>query len=763
MTTPRRSSSKYTLLRQQESSDRAKVLSLLSISSEKPRFHSTIPTPRVLRSMNDRSRRYGCDIETRKSKRLSSPDRSSNSRCIAAVLRALFSTDLVARDLGEPYWLRVSGPRQSLYRSLVETFAPYSKNEYAEVKEDIVSENVIKSSKGRLGDEDDAREFLNDTLNQVRQEFRERSTNKTCPLSRLFECNIDHTLVCLDCGNRIVQTEHYQDFCLELPACDSNRSSQRAVSIGGLFPQVFDTQHISFQCEACHSESAMVHRSISKLPEVLVVYLKRFTSRPNNGYNKNRSRVAIDDSLEFLRYSEDEGEHGYPSIPSDSPPSSSSQCFSSISPVERDDSFSSFSTPLAPGTIAHDYIDADLYNSLAHGNSAANPHLLNSDDDNDDDTDQLYDNSRSFSVYDAPSEDEQYHWAMEESIRASQSLSQESTLSGGNIQPSESEMGALLPDGLKTPTVMLDSDNALDAKFLLTKKLEEKSSVSWDSSSRKGNGSGKDDGTSDEEDVDEQIKAAIRASLLSVELQNEAAPLTEQELQEQENKQLEEAIRRSLLDTEENKENISPEKGRSGKKKKGYVTKAKDRDKETITGAHPRGLTRSCSQSQMATSASFRTTTCSAASAAFTTARPRLLRAHTVDVLAKFEMSSSQEKEEQVGQVSMSRRTRSSCSMDILNKDNNRQKGKDKAPSKVQTATREHTKGLFQLQAMVSHTGLVSSSSEGHYVCDSRGADGIWRSYDGGKRTRIGSIAELSQYRGRSGYLFFYVHQSLAA
>ncbi|KAF9115190.1 Ubiquitin carboxyl-terminal hydrolase 37 [Mortierella sp. AM989] len=694
-----------------------RVTTLSPFSSMRPQFQSAIPSPRVLRSMSDRTRRYGRESGARKIKRLSSHE-----------------------------------------KSIVDSFSPYSKRQSVEVREETVSENVVKSTRGKLGDEDDAREFLNDTLNQVRREFRERNISSPCPLSRLFECNIDHTLVCMDCGNEIVQTEHYQDFCLELPACDNNRSSQRATSIGGLLPQVFDTQQIAFECEACQSESAMVHRSISKLPDILVVYLKRFTLRPPHGHSKDRSRVAIDGTLEFsqfcspaafslddsetteLIYQDEDQLHTHPHIPSDSPSSSGSLWFSSISPMGRDDAFGSSTSP----TTDHDYIDVDLYESLGQG-TASDPLLLNSDEE------ESYEVSASqtYSFYEPPSEDEQYQWAMEESLRASQTLSQESTNDG--ICSEE----RFQPD--LSVTSINKKDDPIGSRNLTEKSRDEKSDRMNENNTRKEKDlslstsgidikdekkkcSDKDD---KDEDGDDEIKAAILASLIP----EDSSTLGDQELRERESRELEEAIRRSLLDSEENKENISPEKylGKKGQK-----------------GKRPSVLTRSCSQSQMTT------IECSKS------APPRLLRANTVDVIAKSQsskddpfLSQQESQDDSVPATPIETNNRKldeslSLNPDASNAESNlsskEPKGKDKAHKKVQVGTQDHSMGLFQLQAMVSHTGLISSTPEGHYVCDGLGADGIWRCYDGGKRTKIGSISDLSQHRGRSGYLFFYVH-----
>ncbi|KAF9432938.1 Ubiquitin carboxyl-terminal hydrolase 29, partial [Entomortierella beljakovae] len=730
-----------------------RIVSLSPFSSMKPQFHSAIPSPGALRPISVSARRYGCEAITRKSKRLSSLERPTGTRCVTAVLQALFRLDLVARDLKEPYWLHFSSSQPVLFKSLVDAFSPYSKRHSIGIKDETVSENVIKKTKGRLGDEDDAREFLNDTLNQVRHEFRELNAQSPCPISRLFECIIDHTLVCMDCGNEIVQTEHYQDFCLEIPACDNNRSSQRAMSIGGLFPQMFDSQQIVYECGACQSESAMAHRSISKLPDILVVYLKRFSIRPIHGYGKNRSRVAIDGTLEFSQFcspsaflpsdnetgdlisNDDDQLLDDTHFPSNSPPSSSSLWFSSASPVERDGHFESPSSLPAN----QEYIDVDRYQTVGQG-TASNPFVLNSDEGDSFEVST----SQSFSYYEPPSEDEQYQWAMEESLRGSQSLSQsfsqESVKYDNNCETRNNTGDATRINGTdeRDGSVSRDSNEVGDE--MRPSLFPSVNSDIKDDSINPNNGD------NFVEDEDEELKAAIIASLAPENTQK----IGEEKLQEKENRDLEEAIWRSLLDSEENKENISPEK-RTGKK--GHK------------GKRSSTLSRCSSQSQIETLENNREYPA------------RLLRANTIDVVGgqhsgtqypSFSQSQSQEESSSSfsaaqGEASSSQQyerastsARTSIVEDIAILEN--PKGKEKAHHNVRTETKEHSIGLFQLQAMVSHTGLASTTSDGHYVCDGLGADGVWRCSDGGKSTRIGSIADLSRYRGRSGYLFFYVH-----
>ncbi|KAG0246228.1 hypothetical protein BGX31_003692 [Mortierella sp. GBA43] len=877
--------------------------------------------------------------------------------------------------------VRVRSSRSSLpNRSLANSFIPISQNQGLEFSEEIVSDNVIKTRNGSLGDEDDAREFLNDTLNQIRQEFREQHIESACPLSRLFECRVDHTLVCAECGHQNIFKEHYQDFRLDVPTFEKPRESQ----------------------------SAHVHRSISKLPDILVIQLKRFTPQPTRGYNKNRNQVMIDATLDFCK---------------------------TACPLGHNNPFSLFSSSTEDG----------FTDGLDGPGLSSNPFAS---DDYEASFDTTLNQSRSF--YEPPSEDEQYLWAMEESLKASQAQSQESSLDRNSLQdsghggseeegtfsqplvvPQDSPTGKRCPEKAYEPADEHPSEEeqyqwamkeSLRASQVLsheshseennrqdedqttsnekesheqrcesdststgdhsTAKLNDQTATSYEDDKAKGDSEvveddgtkeddekeddfrskddekeddfrskddvtkeddrkeddvrSKDDGTKEvdkkeedirskdgtkkddenEEDIrskddgikreeedsknddrskndelkedrvtkddgydnddvkdsaspdkslnikqecdsdqdqdtlddddDPDLKAAILASLMP---DKDHIP-DEKELQEREDRELEEAIKRSLIEMEENKENISPESPESKKGKKGSKegkmrvamsrTSSQMSTTSTIACSQPvvsisarsysqpvtststrsHSHVRSCSQPvfsssksscQSGTSTSIRsspsksnesTGTTSSAAGTFTgpssssaaqsstntstrsrslstaalesseTRRPRHVRSHTVD-MARESKSSSESRQIyqpplQPEPTSLGKKISShdgeTSELDLEesypSKDSElrrRSKGKEKAPQHTWVDSLGDTKGLFQLQAAVSHTGLASSTTEGHYICDYLGADGIWRCFDGGKTIKVGSIADLSQRRSRSGYLFFYV------
>ncbi|RUS31671.1 hypothetical protein BC938DRAFT_477332 [Jimgerdemannia flammicorona] len=68
----------------------------------------------------------------------------------------------------------------------------------------------------------------------------------------------------------------------------------------------------------------------------------------------------------------------------------------------------------------------------------------------------------------------------------------------------------------------------------------------------------------------------------------------------------------------------------------------------------------------------------------------------------------------------------------------------------------EHLAG-YLLQCVVSHKG--SSLFKGHYICDVRDGDGIWKCYNDTVMSSVGSWEKLDSLRRCMGYLMFFVHE----
>ncbi|KAF9584464.1 Ubiquitin carboxyl-terminal hydrolase 37 [Lunasporangiospora selenospora] len=725
-----------------------------------------------------------------------------------------------------------------LYRSLTHSFSQCSENRLMKLEDyETVVERVVKIGKGSLGDdEDDAREFLGDLLNQLRKEDRETMDQK-CPLSHLFECAIDNFLRCPNCGHESVHTEQHHDLRLEVPSQDINRSSQRPLSIGSLILEVFDAQQIFYECESCQYQSAEVHRTVSKLPTVLVLYLKRFTPRPTQRSRKNRSLVSIDglldvglfctptalsltaqeDLISLSQSMDEERMNLHPQIPSDSFPSSSSSRFSSVSPRKRMDSLST--DGFGVGSLLYDSFESTY----------SNPIELYSEDEN------LYDPTpeQSFSVYESTCEEEQIRWAIEESIRASQSSLNavddswiEQSLDEAASSPhAYTNSGSLIFNGMShddedSNGFHVENHNAINTngKETAYDKEENGDSAPYEILSSQESVTVKTEEQltapvastarspivieDDEDDEDPELKAAILASLNPKEASVETTTATEKDLLEQENRDIEEAIKRSLVDLEENKENISPDEPKDGKKKGKH-------GKKPSVGTLTRSHSQIYSLSQPTSTA-----TLSISTTKTEPTIPRLIRAHTIEGEGswRYELRSKTRTGVEPAMIDHPIRSTSSptpprtpttklagipsrpesktrvpppspielqrhrsttkpglattpttsttaaATTSKPGRMTRSQKGKEKAWIEQETA--DEKLGHFRLQATVSHTGLVSPTpgDRGRYVCDSLGPDGVWRSHDeNGVMSKIGSLADLCQKRGRSGYMFFYV------
>ncbi|KAF9910439.1 Ubiquitin carboxyl-terminal hydrolase 37 [Linnemannia zychae] len=489
----------------------------------RPQFHAKVPTARVLRSMNDRSKRYGREVDNKSSKDSGVLEKfiGGGSRCIYAVVQAMLCLNPLVPDLTDSYLLLICGVQDGLFKSFTEAHAAFSETGQLKIKEDEISNSIVKSSAGSLGGEiDDAREFLNDCLSQVQKEFSER---EECPITQAFGGKIDRISECANCGNMTCISEKYHDLQLDVPAHEggSARSNRDTVSIGSLVPQLFDTKPV--ECSKCHSDQATMHRSLSQLPEVLVLCLKRFSSNPSGGFKKHRSHVTIDATLEFNSDDED-------------------AIF--IASQQSQESFSFYEAPTEEEQYQWAMEESIRASQITSQNSVADYRLKDEEDEDEDESvsSQVFGENNPFARPDFASR-----------ITRSRSGSQRTSAHSSKIGTPKVSPKLELPDRKDTFVVHEDKDKG----------------VGLDDGNKKINGGGDGDDDGDGED-DEQIKAVLLASL------------TEKDIQEQEEKEFEEAIRRSLLDQEDNKENISPDKAASQKKL----------EKKKMAAA----LTRSCSQ-----------------------------------------------------------------------------------------------------------------------------------------------------------------------
>ncbi|KAG0229620.1 Ubiquitin carboxyl-terminal hydrolase 29 [Actinomortierella wolfii] len=561
----------------------------------------------------------------RKSK-ITYADSISSSRCADAVLQAILGLEVIKQELRRSHWLTVIDNKDCLFKSIVDVCLQRTR-ECIPLKTDNIKRHVIKrsSSSNPLNSQDeDAHVFLEELLNQSRQDIRSRITNEY-PFVGKFECDIDHRLVCTTCGEERTHTEQNQILSLDLQE-RSRGSKRKAATIQSLLPRFFSTQEISFYCDACDGERAIAHRTVSRLPKVLVLHLKRFQKDERNHSWINDEPITLEDTLSLDQYCQaealeaarrhDEGLENISATPSDGFPSSDGSRYSSNSPSRSYHTrASTLSSHLSPSSDPSDLAFDGCYDHY--------PTDYVSDSGGEDSLSRLQ--PTPVDLAEDSDEELQYRWAIEDSIRV-QSLSQSSisneelnwagdetltesiyediraltsndlsfmsdvrevapTLSR-NSADSSRRSGTSTPTTRSTKMILpelfaMTSNNPTPTHDLLKKPKEEidtkeerkcgggllkveKDNPKRGSDDKNSNLGGKDDDDDNSDDDDEDLKLAIQASLQP----SSPPPISEKEIKEQEDRDLEEAIRRSLLDQEDNKENISPDEFDGHKKSK---------------------------------------------------------------------------------------------------------------------------------------------------------------------------------------------------
>lgn len=120
------------------------------------------------------------------------------------------------------------------------------------------------------------------------------------PATRNFSSTVDSTLTCTNCNEQRVLKEKYKDFALEI-----GTTSDASVSLEQMFSSFFAKETRELQCEHCnHSEAKVdVSTSISKLPPVLCVQLKRFCYNSTlQQHEKISKRVSFPYLLNMKEY-----------------------------------------------------------------------------------------------------------------------------------------------------------------------------------------------------------------------------------------------------------------------------------------------------------------------------------------------------------------------------------------------------------------------------------------------------------------------------
>ncbi len=99
----------------------------------------------------------------------------------------------------------------------------------------------------------------------------------TNPIVDNFQFIVRHSIECTSCSNVTTKEEEYYNLCLELPQLKDNLNND-SLSIQRSLDTFFKEEIVTdFKCEKCDKKKEVrIRRHFSKLPRVLILYLKRY-------------------------------------------------------------------------------------------------------------------------------------------------------------------------------------------------------------------------------------------------------------------------------------------------------------------------------------------------------------------------------------------------------------------------------------------------------------------------------------------------------
>lgn len=99
------------------------------------------------------------------------------------------------------------------------------------------------------------------------------------PCALNFTTEVEHELTCTSCGHCWAHIEILRHFSLDLPQASASHPVEPP-DLEQLLQAFFADDVVEVACERCDGTSATVTHSISKLPRVLTLHLKRFDATP---------------------------------------------------------------------------------------------------------------------------------------------------------------------------------------------------------------------------------------------------------------------------------------------------------------------------------------------------------------------------------------------------------------------------------------------------------------------------------------------------
>nr|XP_002127688.1 ubiquitin carboxyl-terminal hydrolase 37 [Ciona intestinalis] len=147
----------------------------------------------------------------------------------------------------------------------------------------------------------DAHEFLRLCLDVVQanvtQANKEMMEVVDCPVVSNFSFKVKQQVTCVRCKSSSNTEEEFLDLPIDLQHRENNNS---VMSLQNLVDLSFGLEEVEHKCDKCGHDKANVGRKISKLPRVMMMYLKRYSyNHTSDVSEKLRERVHLPSFISF--------------------------------------------------------------------------------------------------------------------------------------------------------------------------------------------------------------------------------------------------------------------------------------------------------------------------------------------------------------------------------------------------------------------------------------------------------------------------------
>ncbi|XP_076822653.1 uncharacterized protein LOC143469018 isoform X2 [Clavelina lepadiformis] len=118
-----------------------------------------------------------------------------------------------------------------------------------------------------------------------------------CPVSSNFSFKVKNQITCEKCRKVTCTEEELFDLPVELQPSGEKQNSNDSMHLQDLIDLFFASEDLEYHCEFCKHNRATLSRVISKLPRIMMVYLKRYSYNQTLDYS-----LKLNENIGLSRY-----------------------------------------------------------------------------------------------------------------------------------------------------------------------------------------------------------------------------------------------------------------------------------------------------------------------------------------------------------------------------------------------------------------------------------------------------------------------------